>query len=105
MCSRTICRGFILSFSLPTWWCLQAVIHRTYAFGIPKNVKQTALILSSGDAFVYGPAITQYYQSIVEYWGVKNAGIFTANGEKNKSEEKRQELYAFGKALKKENAQ
>ena len=54
---------------------LQAVIHRTYAFGIPKNVKQTALILSSGDAFVYGPAITQYYQSIVEYWGVKNAGI------------------------------
>ena len=43
---------------------LQAVIHRTYAFGIPKNVKQTALILSSGDAFVYGPAITQYYQSI-----------------------------------------
>lgn len=62
-----------------------------------EKVKQTALILSSGDAFVYGPAITQYYQSIVEYWGVKNAGIFTANGEKNKSEEKRQELYAFGK--------
>ena len=83
---------------------LQAVIHRTYAFGIPKNVKQTALILSSGDAFVYGPAITQYYQSIVEYWGVKNAGIFTANGEKNKSEEKRQELYAFGKNLKGEHA-
>ena len=62
---------------------LQAVIHRTYAFGIPKNVKQT---------------------SIVEYWGVKNAGIFTANGEKNKSEEKRQELYAFGKNLKGEHA-
>ena len=83
---------------------LQAVIHRTYAFGIPKNVKQTALILSSGDAFVYGPAITQYYQSIVEYWGVKNAGIFTANGDKNKSEEKRQELYTFGKNLKEEIA-
>ena len=29
-----------------------------------------------------------------------DAGIFTANGEKNKSEEKRQELYAFGKNLK-----
>lgn len=80
------------------------MIHRTYAFGIPKNVKQTALILSSGDAFVHGPAITQYYQSIVEYWEVKNAGIFTANGEKNKSEEKRQELYAFGKNLKGEHA-
>ena len=48
--------------------------------------------------------IQQYYQSIVEYWGVKNAGIFTANGEKNKSEEKRQELYAFGKNLKGEHA-
>ena len=62
-------------------------------------MKQTALILSSGDAFVYGPAITQYYQSIVEYWGVKNTGIFTANGEKNKSEEKRKELYRFGRNL------
>jgi putative NADPH-quinone reductase len=48
--------------------------------------------------------ITQYYQSIVEYWGVKNAGIFTANGDKNKSEEKRQELYTFGKNLKGEIA-
>jgi putative NADPH-quinone reductase len=48
--------------------------------------------------------ITQYYQSIVEYWGVKNAGIFTANGDKNKSEEKRQELYTFGKNLKEEIA-
>ena len=92
----------IYSFTLSAQ--LQAVIHRTYAFGIPKNVKQTALILSSGDAFVYGPAITQYYQSIVEYWGVKNAGIFTANGDKNKSEEKRQELYTFGKNLKEEIA-
>ena len=43
--------------------------------------------------------VTQYYQSIVEYWGLKNTGILTANGEKNKSEEKRQELYAFGRNL------
>lgn len=78
---------------------LQSVIHRTYAIGIPKNVKKTALIMSSGSKFVYGAAITEYYQSIVEYWGVENAGIFTANGEENKSEKKRQELYAFGKNL------
>ena len=32
------------------------------------------------------------------------AGIFTTNGEKNKSEEKRQELYTFGKNLKGEHA-
>ena len=78
---------------------LQAVIHRTYSIDIPKNVKKVALIMSSGSAYVYGPAIAQYYQSIVEYWDVENAGIFTANGKQNKSEEKRQELYSFGKSL------
>ena len=79
---------------------LQAAIHRTYSIDIPKNVKKVALIMSSGSPFVYGPAITQYYQSIVEYWGVENAGIFTANGEQNKYREKRDELYGFGKSLK-----
>ena len=78
---------------------LQAAIHRTYSIDIPKNVKKVALIMSSGSPFVYGPAIAQYYQSIVEYWGVENAGIFTANGKQNKSEEKRNELYRFGRSL------
>ena len=78
---------------------LQAAIHRTYAIDIPRNVKKVALIMSSGSPFVYGPAIAQYYQSIVEYWGVENAGIFTANGKQNRSEEKREELYRFGRGL------
>ena len=78
---------------------LQAVIHRTYAIDIPKNVKKVALIMSSGSKFVYGAAITEYFQSIVEYWGVENAGIFTANGRQNKSKKKRLELYRFGKSL------
>ena len=78
---------------------LQAAIHRTYSIDIPANVKKVALIMSSGSPFVYGPAIAQYYHSIVEYWGVENAGIFTANGDKNKSEEKRDELYRFGRSL------
>ena len=78
---------------------LQAAIHRTYSIGIPENVKKVALIMSSGSKYVYGAAITQYFQSIVEYWGVGNAGIFTANGRQNKSKKKRQELYAFGKSL------
>ena len=78
---------------------LQAAIHRTYSIDIPKNVKKVALIMSSGSPYVYGPAIAQYYQSIVEYWGVENAGIFTANGKQNHSEEKRDELYRFGKSL------
>ena len=78
---------------------LQSVIHRTYAIGVPQNIKKTALILSSGSAYVYGPAIAQYYQSIVEYWKVENAGIFTANGADNRSKEKWDELYLFGKSL------
>jgi multimeric flavodoxin WrbA len=78
---------------------LQAVIHRTYAIDIPKNVKKVALIMSSGSKFVYGAAITEYFQSIVEYWGVENAGSFTANGRQNMSEKKRKELYRFGKSL------
>lgn len=78
---------------------LQAAIHRTYAIGIPKKVKKAALIMSSGSKYVYGAAIAQYFQSIVEYWGVENAGIFTANGRQNKSKKKRQELYKFGKTL------
>ena len=78
---------------------LQAVIHRTYAIDIPKNVKKVALIMSSGSKFVYGAAIAEYFQSIVEYWGVENAGIFTANGRQNKSEKKRKELYRFGKNI------
>lgn len=79
---------------------LQAVIHRTYAFGIPRNVKQTALILSSGDAGVYEPAIGEYHNAIVEWWGVEDMGIFTAHGSENKSEAKRRELYEFGRGLK-----
>ncbi|MBE6994166.1 MAG: flavodoxin family protein [Ruminococcaceae bacterium] len=78
---------------------LQAVIHRTYAFNIPQNVKKVALIMSSGSKYVYSAAITEYFQSIVEYWGVENAGIFTANGKQNKSPEKHEELYRFGKSL------
>lgn len=78
---------------------LQAAIHRTYAIDIPANVKKVALIMSSGSKYVYGPAITEYFQSIVEYWGVENAGIFTANGAQNKSEAKRKELYDFGASL------
>ena len=78
---------------------MQAVIHRTYSVDIPKNVKKTALILSSGSPFVSGPAIAQYYHSIVEYWGVENAGIFTASGKQNKSAEKRDELFRFGRSL------
>ena len=99
-----ILRSDMVVFASPIYYFtlsaqLQAAIHRTYSVDIPASVKKVALIMSSGSKYVYGAAITEYFQSIVEYWGVENAGIFTANGAQNKSEEKRRELYEFGKSL------
>lgn len=78
---------------------MQSVIQRTYAYGILKNVRKTALIMSSGSPYVYGPALAQYYQSIVEYWHCENAGIFTSNEKENNQDEIKKALYAFGKQL------
>lgn len=44
---------------------LQSVIHRTYAIDVPKNILKTALIMSSGSAFVYGLAIALPLPSII----------------------------------------
>lgn len=78
---------------------LHSVIQRTYSFDIPKHIKKAALLLSSGSPYVYGPAIAAYYHSIVEYWNVENAGIYTANKDANQSPEKRDELFRFGSSL------
>ncbi len=78
---------------------LQAALHRTYNFGIPRNIQKTALILSSGASNVYDGAIYQYKNGVVDYWGVEDAGIFTAHGIENKSDQKRQELYEFGRSI------
>lgn len=55
--------------------------------------------MSSGSPYVYGPALAQYYQSIVEYWHCENAGIFTSNEKENNQDEIKKALYAFGKQL------
>lgn len=103
-----ICRAILSSdmivFATPIYYFgfsaqLQAAIHRTYSFGIPHNVKKVALILSSGDSDVYEAAIYEYKRSFVEYWGSEDAGVFTAHGLENRSEEKQKELYEFGKRL------
>jgi 3-oxoacid CoA-transferase subunit A len=66
---------------------LQAVIHRTYAFGVPKNVKQTALILSSGDAFVYHEAfwhggIVYFEDDYPNLLFAKDGEIYDLDGQK-----------------------
>ena len=79
---------------------LQCAINRIYALDKPKNLKKSALILSSGDDKVYDGAIYEYQNSFLNYLKLENMGIFTAFDKQNKSEEKLTELREFGKSLK-----
>lgn len=75
---------------------VEAAIQRMHAFGIPRNIKETALILSSGSGGVYDAAVAQYHMIFQDYLGLKDLGVFTAHGMQNKSEQKENELRAFG---------
>ncbi len=79
---------------------LQCAINRIYALDKPKNLKKAALILSSGDDQVYDGAIYEYQNSFLSYLKLENMGVFTAHGKQNKSEDKLNELRAFGRSLK-----
>ncbi len=99
-----ILKSDMLVFASPIYYFsltspLQAALRRTYSFGIPNNIQKTALILSSGASNVYDGAIYQYKNGVVDYWGVDDAGIFTAHEFENKSAQKRNELYEFGRSL------
>ncbi|MCQ2547753.1 MAG: flavodoxin family protein [Clostridia bacterium] len=76
---------------------MHAAINRMYAVGKP-GAKKFALLLSSGSPGFYDAAITQYKQ-IVGFMGAQDMGIITAYGDQNKSEEKKDEIFAFAKAL------
>lgn len=75
---------------------LQCTIHRTYSIGIPKRLKQSAMILTSGSDDVYGPAIQQYHMIFGDYMNLNDIGIITAHGAENKSEKKIHEAYSLG---------
>ena len=79
---------------------LECVIHRTYAVGIPSNLKKAALLLSSGADEVYGGAIYEYQHAFLEYMHLEDMGVFTAHGMENRSEKKLEELRQFGLSLK-----
>lgn len=66
---------------------LQCAIHRTYAIGIPKTLKKSMLILSSGSDDVYDGAIYEYKRAFLEYMHLQDMGIYTAYGAKNKSKD------------------
>lgn len=78
---------------------LQCAIHRTYAVGIPKRLKASAMILTSGSDGVYGPAAEQYHLIFGDYMHLKDFGIITAHGKENKSEAKIREAYELGRSI------
>lgn len=78
---------------------LQCAIHRTYAIGIPRRLKKSMLMLSSGSNNVYEGAIYEYKKSFVEYMGLKDMGIYKAYGAKNKSKELLTQLKEAGENL------
>ena len=48
---------------------------------------------------VYSGAIYEYQNSFLNYLRLEDMGIFTAYDKQNKSPEKLEELYQFGKSL------
>lgn len=78
---------------------LQCTINRIYALDKPQKLKKAALILSSGSDHVYSGAIYEYQNSFLNYLRLEDMGIFTAYDKQNKSPEKLEELYQFGKSL------
>ena len=79
---------------------LQCAINRIYALDRPENLKKAALILSSGSDHVYCGTIYEYQNSFLNYLHLEDMGMYTAYGKQNKSPEKLDELYRFGKSLK-----
>ncbi len=78
---------------------LQCAINRIYALDKPKHLKKAALIMSSGSDHVYSGVIYEYQNSFLQYLKLEDMGIYSAYDKQNKSPEKLEELYQFGKSL------
>ena len=77
---------------------LSAAIQRVYAIGKPVKASRAALLLSSASPSPYDGAIATY-KSILAFTGIEDAGIITAAGGENGSEEKMAQIRAFARAL------
>lgn len=77
---------------------MEAAIQRVYCIGKPLKAKKAALLLSSGSDGVYDAAISQF-KDYMGYCGIEAAGIITAHGSQNKSEDKLNEVREFANSL------
>ena len=81
---------------------LKCAIDRLYSAAYPvkpARLKKAAMILSSGAANMYDGALFSFQGDFLDYLGLENMGVFTAYGQENGSQQKLEELRAFGAAL------
>ncbi len=79
---------------------MQCVINRTYAVGVPKNLKKCAIFLASGSPEMYGGALYEYENTFLRYMKLEDMGVFTICGEESKDPAVYEKLRDFGRNLK-----
>ncbi len=77
---------------------MEAAIQRVYCIGKPQKAKKAALLISSGSPGTHNGSVAQF-KDYMAYAGIEVAGIITAAGEENKSEDKLNEIREFAKGL------
>ena len=77
---------------------ISAAIQRVYCIGKPAKATKAALILSAASPSPFGGSI-QTYKDMTAFMGLEDKGIFTAAGEENSSEAKKEEIRSFARGL------
>ena len=79
---------------------MQCVINRTYAVGIPGNLKKCAIFLASGSPDMYDGALFEYRNTFLRYMKLEDMGIFTLCGEESREPDAFERLRSFGRSIK-----
>ncbi|MCU6755034.1 flavodoxin family protein [Brotomerdimonas butyrica] len=77
---------------------IQATIQRIYAIDHPPKATKAALMLSSMSPEVYEGSIGEY-EGIIDYMGLEDRGIITADDSENGTEALMEKCRALGKAM------
>ena len=78
---------------------LACALHRTYALGIPRRCRKTALLLSSGSHGVYDASRSIYKGFVQGYFGTEDLGIYTAVGSEAEGPRMQGQLRELGRTL------
>ena len=77
---------------------IEAAIQRVYCIGKPLKAQKAALLLSSASPGVFDASVAQF-KAYCGFTKIEEAGIITAYGDENQSDEKLNEIRKFAKAL------